>query len=420
MAIVAGVTIQGPVGDDCSLAGNPGAVSAVGRRGVAFTNSFLYRVGRGRFIHECETADETRFAVTQHTARNRGNNRQRENRREIDVTMDREADDAGRNKLRVLELYSGIGGMHFACRPERTRVVAAVDVNTTANSVYAFNFPETPLLQRNVQSLSGRELESLRPDLVTMSPPCQPFTRQGLQRDSRDPRSSSLFAFLSVLSTLERKPKYVLVENVKGFETSATHATLTQVLQDNGYHIHRYLLSPTQFGVPNSRLRFYCLAKLHPTQFRDCHQTKTVSAPVHVRRSHHTSQREPDRRRACRVFSSSTPKRIWRMRRAVSFLTRCSPVKGLNPVSPTAQAPVDRMHEVYREVPHKEAVPEHVLEKLRSLRLRYFTPREVARLMCFPQHFAFPRELKPRHRYQLLGNSVNVCVVRCTAGLFAG
>ncbi|KAL1415965.1 hypothetical protein MTO96_028555 [Rhipicephalus appendiculatus] len=70
------------------------------------------------------------------------------------------------------------------------------------------------------------------------------------------------------------------------------------------------------------------------------------------------------------------------------------------------------MHEVYREVPHKEAVPEHVLEKLRSLRLRYFTPREVARLMCFPEHFAFPTELKPRHQYQLLGNSVNVRVVR--------
>ncbi|XP_075723259.1 tRNA (cytosine(38)-C(5))-methyltransferase-like [Rhipicephalus microplus] len=356
--------------------------------------------------------------------------------RETTPRAAREADDAGRDKLRVLELYSGIGGMHFACRPERTRVVAAVDVNTTANSVYAFNFPETPLLQRNVQSLSARELASLRPDLVTMSPPCQPFTRQGLQRDAQDPRSSSLFAFLSVLSTLERKPTYVLVENVKGFETSATHATLTQVLQDNGYHIHRYLLSPTQFGVPNSRLRFYCLAKLRPTQFRDCHQDENgvCSGACQKEPPHKPAGTGPPQSlssflkfdakedladEASCLLPDKVLSRFSLLLDIVEPMSTntCCFTKGYGHYvegtgSVLLQAPVDRMHEVYREVPHKEAVPKHVLEKLRSLRLRYFTPREVARLMCFPQHFAFPRELKPRHQYQLLGNSVNVCVVR--------
>lgn len=157
------------------------------------------------------------------------------------IGADDRADDiectcASANKLRVLELYSGIGGMHFACRPDRTRVVAAVDVNTTANSVYAFNFPETRLLQRNVQSLTARELDALGPDLVTMSPPCQPFTRQGLQRDSQDPRASSLLSFLRVLPTMRRKPKYVLLENVKGFETSTTHAAVTEVRKRSAHH----------------------------------------------------------------------------------------------------------------------------------------------------------------------------------------
>uniref|UniRef100_A0A131YK41 tRNA (cytosine(38)-C(5))-methyltransferase n=1 Tax=Rhipicephalus appendiculatus TaxID=34631 RepID=A0A131YK41_RHIAP len=351
----------------------------------------------------------------------------------------READDAGRdldNKLRVLELYSGIGGMHFACRPERTCVVAAVDVNTTANSVYAFNFPETRLLQRNVQSLSAREIDTLRPDLVTMSPPCQPFTRQGLQRDSQDPRSSSLFAFLSVLSTLKRKPKYVLVENVKGFETSATHSTLTQVLQDNGYHIHRYLLSPTQFGVPNSRLRFYCLAKLRPAQFRDCRQDENgvccgacqekpppgsaeTGPPQNLSSFLNLNVEENLADEASCLLPDKVLSRFSLLLDIVEPVSTntCCFTKGYGHYvegtgSVLLQAPADRMHEVYREVPHKEAVPEHVLEKLRSLRLRYFTPREVAQLMCFPKHFAFPTELKPRHQYQLLGNSVNVCVVR--------
>ncbi|KAF0287327.1 tRNA (cytosine(38)-C(5))-methyltransferase [Amphibalanus amphitrite] len=56
-------------------------------------------------------------------------------------------------------------------------VVAAVDINTTANSVYRHNFPSTRHLQRNIQSFSAAELDKLRPDVITMSPPCQPFSR---------------------------------------------------------------------------------------------------------------------------------------------------------------------------------------------------------------------------------------------------
>jgi tRNA (cytosine38-C5)-methyltransferase len=60
--------------------------------------------------------------------------------------------------LNVLELYSGIGGMHWAmkgCTCARAfTVVAAVDINTTANEVYKHNFPETPILQRNIEVIS--------------------------------------------------------------------------------------------------------------------------------------------------------------------------------------------------------------------------------------------------------------------------
>ncbi len=51
------------------------------------------------------------------------------------------------------------------------------------------------------------------------------------------------------------------------------------------------------------------------------------------------------------------------------------------------------------------------VEKLRSLKLRYFTPREVASLMCFPANFSFPRHLTIRQCYMALGNSLNVTVV---------
>jgi len=53
------------------------------------------------------------------------------------------------------------------------------------------------------------------------------------------------------------------------------------------------------------------------------------------------------------------------------------------------------------------------LELKRSLKMRYFTPREVARLMGFPEapEFTFPDSCANILCYRLLGNSLNVTVV---------
>ncbi|MED6236116.1 tRNA (cytosine-5-)-methyltransferase [Ataeniobius toweri] len=58
--------------------------------------------------------------------------------------------------LRVLELYSGIGGMHYALKESgiSAQVVAAVDINTTANKIYKHNFPDTPLWNNTIECFS--------------------------------------------------------------------------------------------------------------------------------------------------------------------------------------------------------------------------------------------------------------------------
>ena len=48
---------------------------------------------------------------------------------------------------------------------------------------------------------------------------------------------------------------------------------------------------------------------------------------------------------------------------------------------------------------------------LKLLQLRYFTPREVSNLMCFPESFDFPSDMTLNQKYRVLGNSVNVLVV---------
>ena len=62
-----------------------------------------------------------------------------------DANVEGENDDTGNPELRVLELFSGIGGMHYAlktaCPGDRSKVLAAVDISEVANEVYRHNFP---------------------------------------------------------------------------------------------------------------------------------------------------------------------------------------------------------------------------------------------------------------------------------------
>lgn len=63
-------------------------------------------------------------------------------------------------------------------------------------------------------------------------------------------------------------PTYILVENVQGFECSEARIELITTLKETGYTHRELLVSPLQFGIPNSRLRYYLLAKLLPHKFK--------------------------------------------------------------------------------------------------------------------------------------------------------
>lgn len=66
---------------------------------------------------------------------------------------------------------------------------------------------------------------------------------------------------------------------------------------------------------------------------------------------------------------------------------------------------------VFDECKNIEGDSDKCISLLKGLRLRYFTPFEVAQLMSFPSSFNFPETTTNRQRYRLLGNSINVLVV---------
>ncbi|GCB72556.1 tRNA (cytosine(38)-C(5))-methyltransferase isoform X2 [Scyliorhinus torazame] len=383
--------------------------------------------------------------------------------------------------LRVLELYSGIGGMHYALKESciAAEVVAAVDINTVANEVYKHNFPNTYLCAKTIEGMALDDFNKLEFDMILMSPPCQPFTRIGSQKDVLDPRTKSFLYILEILPRLSKTPKYILLENVKGFETSVASDKLIQTLESCRYTYQAFLLSPTLLGVPNSRLRYFLLAKLQPDTF--CFQTShqilkhfpdhddadlrsrdgssfnqmlstdsnkkeqnkseycaengksQVNLLYKLETSEHQKQKQiQDNNLSIQLIQDFLeeglqnpslyfipPKSLLRYalildivgqtcRRSVCFTKGYGHyVEGTGSVLKTASDV--ELSEVFQSF---QALSEdEKLNQLSKLKLRYFTPREIANLHGFPSEFSFPEKTSLRQRYRLLGNSLNIHVV---------
>uniref|UniRef100_A0A453F1H2 tRNA (Cytosine-5-)-methyltransferase n=1 Tax=Aegilops tauschii subsp. strangulata TaxID=200361 RepID=A0A453F1H2_AEGTS len=161
---------------------------------------------------------------------------------------------------RVLEFYSGIGGMRYSLASSgvRAEVVEAFDINDVANDVYEHNFGHRPC-QGNIQTLTAGDLDKYKAHAWLLSPPCQPYTRQGLQKHSADARAFSFIKILNLMQNMSFPPQMLFVENVVGFEVSDTHDQLLAVLSTLSFNTQEFILSPLQFGVPYSRPRYFCL-----------------------------------------------------------------------------------------------------------------------------------------------------------------
>ncbi|EGI69118.1 tRNA (cytosine-5-)-methyltransferase, partial [Acromyrmex echinatior] len=287
------------------------------------------------------------------------------------------------------------------------KVVAAIDINPVANDVYHHNFPETVLMNRNIQSINAQELNKLNVDIMFMSPPCQPFTRLGLKKDAFDNRSCSLKHILNLLPELKNL-KYILLENVKGFEVSQMRDELVECIKSCGYVYRELILSPCQFGMPNSRYRYYLLAKRNNLKF--CFKQSSLCYTLnnileHIEDSKYLVPSKLLQKRA----------RILDIRTSESNGSCCF-TKGYSYYAEgTGSVYCPFTDEIikskYNEITNYENDSNKQMQILSDLKLRFFSPKEICRLMCFPEDFHFPEHITDRQKYRLLGNSINIHVV---------
>lgn len=152
--------------------------------------------------------------------------------------------------------------MIFAASSLKGKVQTSVEINPFANQTYVHNFPDVLNMNKNIQKLTKKMIKNMSVNTILMSPPCQPFTKNGLMKDLEDNRADP-FKFICNLLKEDAMPsvEYILMENVRGFDRSNARDLFLETLQAAGFYYQEFIISPTILGVPNTRHRYYCIAR---------------------------------------------------------------------------------------------------------------------------------------------------------------
>jgi site-specific DNA-cytosine methylase len=159
----------------------------------------------------------------------------------------------------TVEFFCGIGGFATCLPPHQGSV--GIDINRSALEIYR-QIPNCRGENRTIESLTAADLGRISGNAMLwwMSPPCQPYTIRGRQRDLDDPRTAALVNLIDLIRQL--RPPQIGLENVPAFAKSRSWQSLRETLVRCGYDWQTLQLCPTQLGSCNRRPRFYLLASL--------------------------------------------------------------------------------------------------------------------------------------------------------------
>jgi len=186
--------------------------------------------------------------------------------------------------LRVFEGFAGYGGGHFALNKLKEKypnfefeIIGYSEIDKYACELYDLNHKD-----KNGNTIKNfGDITKLNPDDVPDFDifmggfPCQPFSTAGMQKGVDDPYGRGTL-FQHIMRICEaKKPKYILLENVKGFfskKFESTRIQMDNMLRKMGYVKNKKdknesplrvaLLNSKDYGVPQNRERVWMFARL--------------------------------------------------------------------------------------------------------------------------------------------------------------
>lgn len=171
------------------------------------------------------------------------------------------------NKLRVIDLFAGCGGLSLGFQNAGFDIVAAFDNWDQAISIYSRNFNH-PILKRDLNDVTDiSDLEDYSPDVIIGGPPCQDYSSAGHRNEGLG-RAKLTLKYAEIITRI--KPRYFLMENVPNIQKSEKLEIILKMFAKAGYGISRMVMDASKCGVPQKRKRYVVVGGLNePNGFLD-------------------------------------------------------------------------------------------------------------------------------------------------------
>lgn len=163
------------------------------------------------------------------------------------------------SKLKVLDLFSGIGG--FSLGLERTgglETVAFCEIDPFCRRILAKHWPEVPCYD-DVRTLTAVRLAAhgLTVDVICGGFPCQGISIAGKGRGLSDERSGLWREYARLIGEL--LPRFVIIENSPKLRARGLRTVLAD-LNEIGFDAEWHCIPAAHVGAPHRRDRIWIIA----------------------------------------------------------------------------------------------------------------------------------------------------------------
>src|SRR5690625_790847 len=161
------------------------------------------------------------------------------------------------NKFTYVSCFSGVGGFEQALNKLGGKCVFASEIDKFAAKAYETLYGHKPA--GDITQIDAKDVPEH--DLLVGGFPCQAFSLAGKRKGFEDTRGTLFFDIARIAA--EKKPKALLLENVKGLvnhDRGNTLDVMIETLNDIGYVVDFDVLNSKYFGVPQNRERIFIVA----------------------------------------------------------------------------------------------------------------------------------------------------------------
>lgn len=173
--------------------------------------------------------------------------------------------------LRVLDLFSGIGGFSLGLERAGMQTVAFCEIDPFCRRVLAKHWPDVPCYD-DVRTLTASRLraDGIDADVICGGFPCQDISVSNVTGAGLDGTRSGLwYEYARIIG--EVRPRIVIVENVAGLLNRGMGRVLS-ALADLGYDAEWRVLRGLDVGLPFIRERVWIVAQPECERRKGCFQ----------------------------------------------------------------------------------------------------------------------------------------------------